>query len=57
MKPTRTWVLIANGAQAYVLLNDGPAHSVKPLSEFAFKAPHISNQEINADRRAGRLGQ
>lgn len=50
MKPTRTWILIANGAQAYILLNDGPGHGVKPLNEFAFKAPHISNQEINADR-------
>jgi protein required for attachment to host cells len=50
MKPTRTWILIANGAQAHILLNDGPGHGVKALNEFKFHSANLSNQEINADR-------
>jgi len=50
MKPTRTWILIANGAQAHILLNDGPGHGVTALDEFEFQSANMSNQEINADR-------
>ena len=31
MKPTRTWVLIADGARARILENDGPNHGLTAI--------------------------
>jgi len=53
MKATRTWVVIADGARARVLLHDGPGHGLKPIPGCNFWAPHLKDSDIVADR-AGR---
>ena len=50
MKPTRTWILIADGAFARILLNEGPGRGVHHLPEFDFSVSHELDGEINADR-------
>lgn len=50
MKPTRTWILIADGARARVLLNAGPGKGLAPVPKAVFEAPHPPDRDINADR-------
>lgn len=50
MKPTRSWIVIADGAQARILENHGPGKGLVPLpSEEMHKAPRPT-REINTDR-------
>jgi len=50
MKPTRSWIVIADGAQARILENTGPGKGLTPLPEKEMhQTPHPS-REINADR-------
>ena len=50
MKPTITWVLVADGARARVLENTGPGRGVNevPGMEYSHDAPR--NREIMSDR-------
>ncbi len=50
MKPTRTWILIADGAHARILTNEGPGRGVTHLPDFDLNAPHEADRVINADR-------
>ncbi len=50
MKPQRTWILIADGLRARILLNDGPGRGVRELPDCEFTALNQSDGEINADR-------
>lgn len=50
MKPQRTWILIADGIRARILLNDGPGRGVRQLPNCEFTAPNQSDGEIDADR-------
>ncbi|HZT46577.1 MAG TPA: host attachment protein [Hyphomicrobiaceae bacterium] len=50
MKPTRTWVLIADGARARILENDGPGRGLKPVEGCAFSGEHGATHEIMTDR-------
>ncbi len=50
MKPTRTWILIADGARARILENDGPGHGLKALEGMTFHGDHASTHEIMSDR-------
>jgi protein required for attachment to host cells len=53
MKPTRTWILIADGARARILENDGPGSGLNAVEGMTFHGDHASTHEILSDR-AGR---
>lgn len=50
MKPITTWIVIADGAQARIVLNDGPGRGVKPGPDVEFAAANIPGRDIMADR-------
>ena len=50
MKPTITWVLIADGARARILENRGPGHGLIAHSELVFKGDHAATHELGTDR-------
>ena len=51
MKPTRTWVLIADGARARILENDGPGHGLTEVKGHEFEADHSATHELVSDRQ------
>ncbi len=51
MKPTRTWVLIADGARARVLENDGPGHGLQFVHGHDFSADHSATHDLVSDRQ------
>jgi protein required for attachment to host cells len=53
MKPTRTWVLIADGARARILENNGPGHGLTAVEGLVFHGDHAATHDIVADQ-AGR---
>jgi protein required for attachment to host cells len=50
MKVTRTWILIADGARARILFNDGPGKGLHALPGGVFHGDHASTHEIMSDR-------
>lgn len=50
MKPTRTWILICDGAQGRILLNDGPGRGLKRLKGMEFSKEVPASRDIDADR-------
>jgi len=50
MKPTRTWVLIADGARARVLVNDGPGRGLAEVDGLEFSADHSATHDLVSDR-------
>lgn len=50
MKPTITWILIANGARARILANQGPGKGVHEVDGMEFQQTPLKNSEIMADR-------
>jgi len=50
MKPTRTWVLIADGARARVLENDGPGRGLTSVEEHVFASDHSATHDLVSDR-------
>jgi hypothetical protein len=50
MKPTRTWIVIADGSRAHILLNEGPdkALGFVPGTDFRHATP--PNREIYTER-------
>ncbi len=51
MKPIRTWILIANGAKAHIVLNDGPGNGIKAVKGLGFKREHPPVREIMSDQQ------
>ena len=51
MKPSRTWVLIADGARARILENDGPGHGQTEVKGHEFSADHSATHELVSDRQ------
>jgi protein required for attachment to host cells len=51
MKPIITWILIADGARARVLRNDGPDHGVTAVDGFVFQGDHSATHDIMSDRQ------
>jgi protein required for attachment to host cells len=51
MKPTRTWVLVADGARARILENDGPGHGLHEVEGHEFKGDHSATHDIVSDRQ------
>ncbi|MEQ1696526.1 MAG: host attachment protein [Hyphomicrobiaceae bacterium] len=50
MKPIKTWVLIADGARARVLENEGPGKGLKALDHLVFQGDHTATRDIVDDR-------
>ncbi len=50
MKPTRTWVLIADGARARILENDGPTRGLRADEGFEFQGDHSATHDLVPDR-------
>ncbi len=51
MKPLQTWVLIADGARARILENDGPGHGLTEVKGHEFSADHSATHELVSDRQ------
>ncbi len=50
MKPTRTWVLIADGARARLLENDGPGRGLHAVEGYVFSSDHAATHDLVSDR-------
>jgi protein required for attachment to host cells len=50
MKPTRTWILIADGARARILQNDGPGKGLQALEGRVWHGDHAATHELVSDR-------
>lgn len=50
MKPIRTWIVLADGARARILLNSGPGKGLQQLEGELFTNPLPPSREINSDR-------
>jgi len=50
MKPTTTWILIADGARARIFANFGPGKGISPVEGGEFKSDHAPNRELGSDR-------
>ncbi|SFZ82926.1 Protein required for attachment to host cells [Devosia enhydra] len=50
MKPTVTWILIADGAQARVLEHAGPGKGLTQVEDLVFSGSRRKAREIMADR-------
>jgi protein required for attachment to host cells len=50
MKPQRTWILIADGARARIVENDGPGRGVHALAGMTFASDHPATHDIVDDR-------
>jgi protein required for attachment to host cells len=50
MKPTITWIVIADGDQAKVFEHEGPGKGLKPIKDLQFEQEHLKAQEIMADK-------
>ncbi|MFY0610379.1 MAG: host attachment protein [Hyphomicrobiaceae bacterium] len=50
MKPTITWIVIADGAHAHVLRNDGPGKGVSAVEGLVFDGDHSRSSGIMSDR-------
>jgi protein required for attachment to host cells len=50
MKPTRTWIVIADGARAHILLNEGPDKGLSFVAGTDFRHATPPNREIYTER-------
>ncbi len=50
MKPIRTWVLIADGARARILENDGPNRGLRAVEGLEFQGDHSATHDLVSDR-------
>ena len=53
MKPTKTWVVIADGDQAKIFEHDGPGKGLRIVDGLKLEQAHLKSGDIMADR-AGR---
>jgi len=50
MKPTRTWIVVADGDQAKIFEHDGPGKGLHPVKGLALEQDHLRARDIMADR-------
>jgi protein required for attachment to host cells len=50
MKPTVTWILLADGAQAKVFAHSGPGTGLRPVEDLLFEDEPRRAREIMADK-------
>lgn len=55
MKPTRTWIVIADGDQAKIFENDGPGKGLHAVKDLQLEQAHLKARDIMADK-PGRAG-
>jgi len=55
MKPTRTWIVIADGDQAKIFENDGPGRGLHAIKDLHLEQERLRAQDIMADK-PGRAG-
>ena len=51
MKQNRTWIVVADGGQARILLYTGRQKGVQQLPNSDFHDPHLPTHELMADRQ------
>ncbi len=51
MKPTTTWILIADGGRARIFANHGPGKGIEAVDGAEFSADHRPDHEIVSDKR------
>lgn len=51
MKTLRTWILIADGARARILENNGPDHHLQAIEGLQFSSDHSATHELVSDRQ------
>src|SRR3954451_4872029 len=56
MRPKVTWVLLADGQNAAVYVNDGIGNGLAPLPEFTARRAGPDSHEIVSDRAGHRFG-
>jgi protein required for attachment to host cells len=49
MKPTTTWILIADGGRARIFANEGPGNGIAVVEGAAFEADHRADHELVRD--------
>src|SRR3569833_1165285 len=50
MKPTRTWIVIADGDQAKIFENDGPGRGLHAIKDAVLEQERLKAQDIMADK-------
>lgn len=50
MKPTVTWIVIADGAQAKVFEHNGPSKGLTPVEDMLFEQDRLKSSDIMADK-------
>lgn len=55
MKATKTWILVADGAQAKVFEHDGPGKGLTAVKDLQFSQEPLKAQDINTDRPGRRF--
>lgn len=50
MKPTITWIVIADGDQAKIFEHEGPGKGLKAIKDLQFEQEHLQAREIMADK-------
>lgn len=51
MKPVKTWVVLADGAQARVLLNEGPNKGLREVMKAESETARLAGRDLMADGR------
>ena len=51
MKPTVTWIVIADGDQAKVFEHEGPGKGLKAVTDMLFEQAHLKAGDIMADKQ------
>jgi protein required for attachment to host cells len=55
MKPTKTWIVIADGDQAKIFEHDGPGKGLHAIKDLDLQQAHLRARDIMADK-PGRAG-
>ncbi len=50
MKPTTTWILIADGARARIFANHGPGKGIEAVAGTEFDSDHRPDRELTSDK-------
>jgi protein required for attachment to host cells len=51
MKQNRTWIVVADGGQARILIYERPGNGVRQLPDSSFNDPHLPTHELMTDRQ------
>lgn len=52
MQHARTWILVADGARARILANDGPGQGLVALADHVYAADHAATHDLVTDRQS-----